>query len=296
MTEHYFKGDTANELYLKLIKGISENPQYQVSPRGMSIKETTGVVAVLTNPRECSITFKARKLNYAFAAIEKLEYLSGQTDPERLIFYNSNFENYRSEYGLFDGAYPERLGYWYRHIYNLLKSDPDTRQAVMTIYGVQDRHKSKDIPCTLSFQFFIREGKLNMISHMRSNDLLWGFPYDTSGFCFIQEALAACLGVELGTYELHAGSLHLYTEREEQLTKLLDKNETLNLSFPVIPKYESLDALQDDLRAFWIAERSLRVYSKRHPIEASLPAWLEQYYYLIAEHIIKKNNVPLPFN
>jgi len=294
MIEHYFKGDTANELYLKLIKGISQNPQFQVAPRGMSIKETIGVVAVLTNPRECSITFKSRKLNYAFAAIEKLEYLSGYTDPERLIFYNSNFENYRSEYGLFDGAYPERLGYWYRHIYNLLKADPDTRQAVMTIYGVQDRHKSKDIPCTLSFQFFIREGKLNMISHMRSNDLLWGFPYDTSGFCFIQEALAACLGVELGTYELHAGSLHLYTEREEQLTKLLEKTDTLNLSFPVIPKYESLDSLQDDLRAFWIAERSLRVFNKPHIIVDSLPAWLADYYHLIAEHITKKHNVSLP--
>lgn len=293
MSKHYFESESADDLYLQLIQSISTDPQFKVSPRGMSIKETLGVVAVLKNPRNCQITLKSRKLNYAFAAIEKLEYLSGQTDPDRLVFYNSNFENYRSEYGLFDGAYPERLGYWYRHIYNLLKTDPDSRQAVVTIYGVQDRHKSKDIPCTLSFQFFIRENKLNMIAHMRSNDLLWGFPYDTNGFCFIQEGLAACLGVDIGTYELHAGSLHLYTEREEQLTKLLTSSEVTEVPLPKIPKYTSLDALQDDLRAFWIAERCLRLHGSKHPIVDSLPTWLEEYYNIVAEHVAKKNNIQL---
>lgn len=290
----YFKAKDVDTLYTQLIEAISTEPEYTASPRGMSIKESTGVVAVLEDPRQSVVKLVDRKLNYAFGVIEKLEYLSGQTDPDRLVFYNSNFENYRSEYGIFDGAYPERLGYWYRHIYNLLKADPDTRQAVMTIYGVQDRHKSKDIPCTLSFQFIIREGKLKMIAHMRSNDLLWGFPYDTAGFCFIQEALAACLGVELGTYELHAGSLHIYTEREKQLTKLLNNDAKHSFELPTIPKYESIDALYDDLRGFWIAERSLRVNSKRHAIVSLLPRWLQEYYAIVEEYVTRKNNTPLP--
>lgn len=291
--KHLFEANTANDLYLQLIESIAKDPQFTVSPRGMQIKENIGVVAKLTDARNCVITLKDRKLNYAFAAIEKLEYLSGHTDPNRLVFYNSNFENYRSEYGLFDGAYPERLGYWYRHIYNLLKSDPDTRQAVMTIYGVQDRHKSKDIPCTLSFQFLIREGKLNMIATMRSNDLLWGFPYDTSGFCFIQEALAACLGVEVGSYELHAGSLHIYTEREEQLTKLLENKEELVLQFPRIPSYSSLDELHNDLNKFWVAERALRISGEHSMAVSLLPEWLREYYYIIEEYYDRKNNKQL---
>lgn len=294
MNRHYFESDDVNDLYKQLIAAISEDPQYRTAPRGMDIKENIGVVAKLTNPRNCIVSMKERKLNYAFAAVEKLEYLTGQTDPERLGFYNPNFVNYRSEYNYFDGAYPERLAYWYRHIYNLLKTDADTRQAVFTIYGPQDRHKSKDIPCTLSFQFFIRENKLNMIATMRSNDLLWGFPYDTNGFCFIQEALAATLGLELGTYELHAGSLHLYTEREGQLTNLLGTTVALDYTNPLIPPYESLDALQNDLKKFWICEYELRVNNVVPEVWKDMPAWLQEYFSVVQEFVAKKHNKQLP--
>ena len=153
--QNYFEADNINELYLNIIHSISNSPQYITSPRGMQIKENIGSVIKLTNPKNCLITFKERKINYAFAAIEKLEYLTGKTNPDRLCYYNSNFSTYKNKYNFFDGAYPERLAYWYRHIFNLLKTDPDTRQAVMTIYGPQDRHESADVPCTLSFQFLI---------------------------------------------------------------------------------------------------------------------------------------------
>lgn len=289
MAKHYFEADNVDDLYLQLIDAISKDPQYEASPRGMHVKETTGVVARLTDPKKCLITLKGRKLNYAFAAVEKLQYLSGITDPDSLIYYNANFGSYKNDYGYFDGAYPERLAYWYRHIYELLKADPDSRQAVMTIYGPQDRHKSKDIPCTVMFHFMIREGKLNMISYMRSNDVLWGFPYDTNGFCFVQQAMAAMLGVEVGYYELHAGSLHIYTEREEQLTKLLDDESTTEISYTDIPKYDSFDALQNDLRKFWVAERELRLTGTASEAGVNLPTWLAEYYSTIALYITKKN-------
>lgn len=289
MAKHYFEADNVDDLYLQLIEAISKEPQYKVSPRGMEVKETTGVVARLTNPKKCSITFKSRKLNYAFAAVEKLEYLSGQTSPDRLVFYNTNFGSYNNEYNFFDGAYPERLAYWYRYIYNLLKADPDTRQAIMTIYGPQDRHKSKDIPCTVMFHFMIREGKLNMIAYMRSNDLLWGFPYDTSGFCFVQQALAAMLGVEVGYYELHAGSLHIYTEREEQLTRLLTEQDKHNIVLPEIPSGIGFDELHNQLRQFWVAEHNLRVHGKITDV-STLPEWLAPYYVEVENYYNRKVN------
>lgn len=293
MNQHYFEADGVDELYKQLISSISENPQFKTAPRGMNIKENIGVVAKLANPRDCLVSLKERKMNYAFAAIEKLEYLSGHTEPDRLTFYNKNFESHRNEYGYFDGAYAERLQYWFKHIYNLLKDDPDTRQAVATIYGPQDRHKSKDIPCTLSFQFFIREGKLNMIATMRSNDLLWGFPYDTNGFCFLQEALAATLGLELGTYELHAGSLHIYTERENQLTNLLGPTEKTTYVNPIIPQYDSWETLQNDLKKFWVCEYEVRTHNQTSAVVEELPDWLKEYYYIVAEYITKKHNLQL---
>ncbi len=290
----YFEAETADDLYLQLIEAVAGNPEYTASPRGMHIKEITGVVAKINNPVHNLITFKSRKLNYAFSAVEKLQYLSGVTDPECLIYYNGNFANFKNAYGFFDGAYPERLSYWYKHVYELLKADPDTRQAVMSIYGVQDRHKSADIPCTVMFQFLLRNGKLNMISYMRSNDLLWGFPYDTSGFCFIQQTLAAMLKVEVGTYELHAGSLHLYTEREDQLTRLMTSQDKHDFTLPVIPHYDSIEALRSDLSLFWVAERDRRVNGVYNmDIVAKLPNWLAYYYHIVDDYITSKTNTKL---
>lgn len=143
----HFEGNNLNDIYLEIIKQITTDPEYNVAPRGMNIKEITNVTITLTNPRNSLITFKQRKLNYAFAAIEKLEYLSGQNNPSRIIFYNKNFGSFINKYGFFDGAYAERFHYWRRYIYELIKSDPDTRQAVIPIYSIQDRHETKDIPC-----------------------------------------------------------------------------------------------------------------------------------------------------
>lgn len=224
----YFEADTIDQLYVQLITAVSQRPQYVVRPRGMEVKETCGVMAVLTDATKCLTTLAARKLNYAFTAIEKLEYLAGQHDQARLEFYNPNFANFRNPLGFLDGAYAPRVAYWLEHVYRTLVQDPDSRQAVLSIYGQQDRHQSKDVPCTLTHQYLLRDGKLHLVASMRSNDLLWGFPLDVNAFCFLQEVLACWLGVPVGSYTHVVGSLHLYTEREDQLLAVVE-DQTANM-------------------------------------------------------------------
>lgn len=284
----YYNGDNINDLYLDLINNVTNYPEYEASPRGMAIKEITNVVVTLTNPKNCLVTLKDRKLNNAFAVIEKLEYLSGQTNPDRILNYNKNFLSHINTYNYFDGAYPERLGYWYRHIYNLLKKDPDSRQAVATIYGFQDRHESKDIPCTLFHQYFIRDSKLNMTVYMRSNDLLWGFPYDVNGFCFVFEAMASMLGVEMGTYTHIANSMHSYVEREEEITKLLTNTEKLDIVNPTLERM-SFDEMYNNLNLFWVAEENLRKTGKTNDmLIEKLPESFKEYYNILVRHNEKK--------
>jgi len=291
MIKHFFKGNDINSLYIELIDSLSTESEYSTSPRGQKIKENVGVQVRLTDPTQCLLTIKERKINYAFAVIEKLEYLSGQTSPERLLFYNKNLDFCRNEYGTFDGAYMDRISYWFRHIYEILKSDSDSRQAVISIYGIQDRHKSADIPCTTTLQFLIRDGKLNLIATMRSNDVLWGFPYDTNGFCFLQEAMAALLNIEIGTYILNAGSLHIYEEREKQLTSLLDGYEILDIHNPKIT-HCSFDELISNLDMFWFIEKKLRTESAYAAQEfvKYLPDWLKEYYQIILKYNENKNS------
>jgi hypothetical protein len=78
------------------------------------------------------------------------------------------------------------------------------------------RAKSKDIPCTLDWQFLVRDNRLHMGVAMRSNDAWLGFPYDVFAFTCFQRVVAAHLGVDVGLYHHHViGSMHLYARDEE---------------------------------------------------------------------------------
>lgn len=250
------ESDNINDLYKKAID-ITVTYGKESAPRGMPIKEIIAPQLVLTNPLNCLTTIKARKLNYRFAAIEKLEYLYGNHNPQRLIHYNPNMKNYVGKYNYFDGNYAQRFNFWLDHVYAILKEDRDSRQAVISIYDATARHQSSDIPCTLTLQFIIRSEVLHLIVNMRSNDLIWGFPYDINAFCFIQSVMAHWLGVKVGTYYHNVGSLHLY--KNEHYQKLIDtledkevneyKNPVWDLGYEDTKKY---------LPLFFYAEQVLR--------------------------------------
>ena len=112
-------------------------------------------------------------------------------------------------------------------VVNLLKRDPDSRQAILTIYNsVQDLDfEAKDIPCTLTIQFFIRNQELCMRVSMRSNDVWLGLPYDLVQFAALQGAIAKALDLPMGWYSHTVGSMHLYhrdIEKAEQLRAIDD--------------------------------------------------------------------------
>lgn len=272
-----------NDLYRKIVYVVDNQPDYIVSPRGMEIKEKLGLSLRLTNPRNCLMTIPTRKLNYKFAIIEKFEYLFGRHDPDRLVAYNKNLGNFKGDYGYFDGNYAQRFNFWLDHIYEILKNDPDSRQAVISIYDQTARHQSKDIPCTLNLQFFIRDNKLNLITTMRSNDLLWGFPYDVNAFCFIQEVLAYWLNVELGWYQHNVGSMHIY------LNEFYDQviNSANDLSFNAItnPKWNlNYKETKKWLPLFFHLEEIYRTEKYSDPdIIGSFPIVLNEYLNILNE-------------
>src|SRR4029077_6166527 len=105
------EAENANHLYQMLIKRVNEQPDFETSPRGMLVKEKLNTTAILTNPRNCLITIKERELNYRFAVIEKMEYLWGKHDINRIAAYNSQMKKYAGPYNYSDGNYAQRLNF-----------------------------------------------------------------------------------------------------------------------------------------------------------------------------------------
>ena len=103
-------------------------------------------------------------------------------------------------------------------VIDLLKTNPRTRQAAISIYDCKENYMyDNDTPCTYAVQFTIVGQKLNMCVTMRSNDLWYGFCNDQYCFSKLQELVAVETGLLTGGYYHFAHNLHLYDNIIEKL-------------------------------------------------------------------------------
>ena len=152
--------------------------------------------------------------------------LDGRNDVRSLSKYMGKIERYSDDGVRFFGAYGPKIVDQLSYSIQILIKDRDTRQSCLTIWR-QNPHFSKDIPCTVSLQFFLREDKLYTVANMRSQDIWLGLPYDAFNFSAI--SFFVCLSlrkilsqptIKLGELYINAASRHLYETDEEDALKI----------------------------------------------------------------------------
>lgn len=193
------------------------------SPRGMRVAELDERFSVrISAPQAGFVDVAGRDLNYAILAAEGASLVGQTSIPEAIVDRVQAFAKFTDD-GVFWGAYGPRIAGDLGQVVSLLKRDPDTRQAVLTLYdaGHDLNRDVRDVPCTVAIQFFVRDRWLgpepedrapclDMWVVMRSNDAWLGLPYDLGQFSLLQGAVAASIGARVGTYTHSAGSMHLY--------------------------------------------------------------------------------------
>lgn len=98
---------------------------------------------------------------------------------------------------------------------NLLKSQPNTRQAYLPIWFPEDTGATHGgrVPCTLGYHFIIRHGHLHCIYYIRSCDFKRHFRDDIYLAIRLMYWLLAMInipGVKVGTLTMHITSLHIF--------------------------------------------------------------------------------------
>ena len=190
---------SASELFAQACRAVLAVGS-PTAPRGLPTIEVLGATLTLTDPRRRLVDVPpARVINPAFAAAEAAWILSGSDDPW-IYAYNDRLADY-ADNGRLMGAYGPRLRRWHgttdqlAHALRALSGDPGTRRAVIQLYDPEaDARGHKDVPCTLGYRFFLREGQLHMHTTMRSQDLWLGFCYDWIAPASLEAAMSAnCL-------------------------------------------------------------------------------------------------------
>jgi len=202
------------EAYSAILNELEHAPA--VMPRSMLVKEKLAISFQIRYPRTRLALSPGRRWNLSFAVAEFLWVASGRNDLEYIRPYNSRMAEFSDDGMTFYGSYGAR---WDAVGVELkLREDRNSRQAVTVIWRPEDtRSHSKDIPCTVCWQFLIRDDQLHMIATMRSNDAIWGLPYNVFVNTMIQEWLACRLEVGMGTYVHQVGSMHIYQRHWETM-------------------------------------------------------------------------------
>ena len=116
--------------------------------------------------------------------------------------------------GVFSYTYAERLHPQIPHIVRELTERPNTRQAILTMY---DQHQDimnlggRDrIPCSMHYQFLMRDNFLHCSYVMRSCDFHKFFLADIYMGIMLTEYIAKQIDVETGRFTQFIGSLHAF--------------------------------------------------------------------------------------
>lgn len=197
--------------YLGLVNTVIEHGE-PFESRGLSTHELTGVTIVFPDPTGIMLPLGVgRGVNSRLAAVEALQLLSGTADVDLLRRASPNYtEVLVDPAAAAYGAYGPRLYDQLADVTSLLRREPDTRRAVLVIWQERDLTHDGDRPCTLSLQLLVRDGALQLIVNMRSQDVWLGVPYDMFMFTQLQRSIALELGLRVGRYTHHVGSFHLY--------------------------------------------------------------------------------------
>lgn len=106
-------------------------------------------------------------------------------------------------------------GNQYDNVVAELKKNPDSRRAVMiytrpNMWNDYNENGRSDFMCTNAVQYILRNGKLNAIVQMRSNDAWAGYRNDFYWQKHVLSCVAEDIDYAVGDIHWCVGSLHLY--------------------------------------------------------------------------------------
>lgn len=215
---------SASRAVVGVIDDIVDHGDVVGATMGSAVKASAGFTEVLghsfvlSNPLDRMYQTDRRKLNLSVAVARFVWMMSGSNRLADIAFYEPKVLGFSDDgYSVPGSSYGQRIFQsspgidQLRGIIERIKSDPNTRRATVSIYQPSDATRvSKDIPCTFGLMYHPRNGALNAMTIMRSNNAGGLLEFNLFEFSLLAEVVAAEAGLELGQLLHFAGSMHVF--------------------------------------------------------------------------------------
>lgn len=215
--------DNFDNIYAILLNMLKHTDIVKV--RDCNTKELIDVNICLRDPFS-SIMSNLEANQYKYLLNEIMLYLKGTlkaSDFEQISKFWTKVKNdndtVNSNYGYmaFHKLTPAGISQFFWCVEQFI-FDKNTRKAVINYNDIFHKFDgNKDLVCTVSQSFLVRDNMLHSYILMRSNDIVRGLTYDLPWFCLVQIFMWLMLktkykDLKIGHYNHHALSLHIYKE------------------------------------------------------------------------------------
>ena len=255
-----FTGETANQVWQQIAASFRQGDGWrQQAGRDGGTRELLHVALSIARPTERWVVSRSPALNPGFALAEVVWIMAGRDDSRFLNAFYPDLAKWQGAGQTYHGAYGHRLRCRFgidqlERAYLVLKENPDSRQVVLQMWDAKadlpDEHgqaRSPDIPCNVMSLLKIRDGFLEWMQIIRSNDVWRGLPHNIVQFTSLLEIMAGWLGCKVGTYNQISDSLHVYLGKEDadNVSAVASLEAARNTDSIALPKSDSDAAFRE---------------------------------------------------
>ena len=219
--------DNIDDLYSETLWLIQNHHILEETRGGPVMSLDVPTCWALTNPRNRVLINPVRDANPFFHVMEFVWFMSGSKEMGWISQFSKNYPNYGTGPGSYGYRWRGHFGYdQLDTVIRLLKTEPNTRRAVLTMYDAESDYNGVDVPCNTHIYFRVLNGKLDMTVLNRSNDIIWGaLGANVVHMTMLHELIAFGAGIPLGTYRAFSNNAHVYLNLPNR-ERMFDYKET----------------------------------------------------------------------
>ena len=268
----------------------------------------------ITEPTATIITIPCRKWNKTLPYAESLWIAAGRNDLNYITYYLERMRDFSDDKIYARGAYGPRIRHFngamidykvaealdannigidqLRYIAECFREESSTRRAIISLGDVMKDNfniegglkKTLDIPCTREVHFIKQSSsnKLDIIVKMRSNDMIWGASaVNIFNYTFMQEYMAAILGLEVGNYYHFADNFHYYDRHKEMVEQLSKVKKVVDEPYIYNKTFRNLEDFDNLVKELCSEEKKMRLdksYSYREVSDPFFRDWYNMLY------------------
>ncbi len=208
----------AKDLWKDAIELIKERGKNFTDNDNRTCKEVLNLTLNLENIEESKIdepmTIMADTKNWIYPTKEELS---------NIMFKEYQAPIYEYTYGGrifgFNGTFDQVNNF----IIPLLKKDPHSRRAIIVFYDpIEDsKPNNKNTPGLIYVQFRIINDELIMNSHIRSNDIFFGWPANIYQLYCLMKYITEKLDIKSGKITTFSNSAHIFEEDIKAINEII---------------------------------------------------------------------------